>query len=35
MQKLHWLCCGLMLCSMCASAQTQALLTWEQVRLRF
>ena len=35
MQKLHWLCCAVILCGLCASAQTQAPLTWEQVRQRF
>jgi len=35
MQKLHWLCCALMLYSTCALAQTQTPLTWEQVRQRF
>src|SRR5258708_8948130 len=35
MQKFHWLCCAAMLSALCASAQTQAPLTWEQVRQRF
>jgi len=34
MQRLQW-CCVLMLCSLCAPAQTQTPLTWEQVRARF
>ena len=32
MRKIRWLCCALVLCSTCASAQS---LTWEQVRERF
>ena len=35
MQKLHWLCCALMVCSTCALSQTPTPLTWEQVRQRF
>jgi cobalt-zinc-cadmium efflux system outer membrane protein len=35
MQKVHWLCCATVLWGLCASAQTQAPLTWEQVRQRF
>jgi len=35
MQKRHWLSCSLMVCSLCALAQTQTTFTWEQVRERF
>jgi cobalt-zinc-cadmium efflux system outer membrane protein len=35
MRKVRWLCCALVLCSTCASAQTSPPLTWEQVRERF
>lgn len=35
MQKRQWLSCALILCSACAPTQTQARLTWEQVRQRF
>jgi cobalt-zinc-cadmium efflux system outer membrane protein len=35
MRKLHWLACTLILSTMCAWAQAQAVLTWEQVRQRF
>ena len=34
MQKLQW-CCVLLLCNVCAPAQTQTPLSWEQVRERF
>jgi cobalt-zinc-cadmium efflux system outer membrane protein len=32
MRKIRWLCCALVLCSTCASAQSSPPLTWEQVR---
>jgi cobalt-zinc-cadmium efflux system outer membrane protein len=35
MQKLYWMSCALMFCSVCASAQAQTRLTWAQVRERF
>jgi cobalt-zinc-cadmium efflux system outer membrane protein len=35
MRKIGWLCCALVLCSTCASAQSLPPLTWEQVRERF
>jgi outer membrane protein, heavy metal efflux system len=35
MRKIRWLCCALVLCSTCASAQSSPPLTWEQVRERF
>jgi len=35
MHKMLWLCCALMFCSTCSSAQTQTASTWEQVRERF
>ena len=35
MRKIRWLCCALVLCSTCASAQSLPPLTWEQVRERF
>src|SRR3981189_2085257 len=35
MRKIRWLCCALVLCSTCTSAQTSPPLTWEQVRERF
>ena len=35
MRKLHRLCCAVVVYCACVSAQTQAPLTWEQVRQRF
>ncbi len=35
MPKVLWLCCAMVFCSTCSSAQTQTALTWGQVRDRF